>query len=378
MTSPPPQNPWAPGPGAPGPGQPGFGPPPQGQPYGAPQGQQQPWYPPPEPPKQGRGLKWALVAVTLIAAIAIAVAATMYFTRGDSGSNSSSATPTTSGIASANDKGPVTVITEDPSCASWIPVLNGLATAEGNGWDKRDASVPSSAWTPEQRTQYDVVGRAMRSAAEQTVPLAKLTTHRVMRELYEQFIAYSRAYADRVSTYTASDDHLAGVSNGISSAIGSICDAITFQSAQHYGPMVAPAEAPSPVAPVGDFANPRQFLASRNSICEDWESAARQFDADTDDWSRVSADIPANEWNAEQKSLYDSVAPVISKDADTLERLGRRSGNPILHDFSLIAAQYYRAFVRAAPAYTPADNYLYKVGTYTAGAVRAGCQMVGG
>jgi len=41
------------------------------------------------------------------------------------------------------------------------------------------------------------------------VALAKRTPHRVMRELYEQFIAYSRAYADRIPTYTPPDDNFA-------------------------------------------------------------------------------------------------------------------------------------------------------------------------
>ena len=49
---------------------------------------------------------------------------------------------------------------------------------------------------------YESVGKAMRSAADQTVNLVKSTPHRVMRELYEQFIAYARAFADTVPTYT--------------------------------------------------------------------------------------------------------------------------------------------------------------------------------
>ena len=53
-----------------------------------------------------------------------------------------------------------------------------------------------------------LLGNAMRSAADQTVDLVKLTPHRVMRELYEQFIAYARAFADSVPTYTADDDSL--------------------------------------------------------------------------------------------------------------------------------------------------------------------------
>ena len=41
---------------------------------------------------------------------------------------------------------------------------------------------------------YETVGKAMDNAADQTVSLVKATPHRVMRELYEQFIAYARAF----------------------------------------------------------------------------------------------------------------------------------------------------------------------------------------
>ena len=59
----------------------------------------------------------------------------------------------------------------------------------------------------------------MREAADQTVALARLTPHRVMRELYEQAIAYWRAYADAIPTYESVDDHLAGVAVSTSSTI---------------------------------------------------------------------------------------------------------------------------------------------------------------
>ncbi len=45
---------------------------------------------------------------------------------------------------------------------------------------------------------YEAVGKAMRNAADQTVNLVKVTPHRVMRELYEQFIAYARAFTDNI------------------------------------------------------------------------------------------------------------------------------------------------------------------------------------
>jgi hypothetical protein len=62
--------------------------------------------------------------------------------------------------------------------------------------------------------------------------------------------------------------------------------------------------------------------------------------------------------------------------ADQLEELGRRSGNPTLQDFAILAAQYRRAFVVAVPTYTPADNHLANAATYLSTAVLGSCAAV--
>src|SRR5690242_4647748 len=228
-------------------GGPQWGPPPPG---GAPQWgpPQQPWGPPPgaqpptaPPPRGGKG-KWIFGGIALLAVIAVTVAITVLVVGKNSGA---SPTPTTStsaapsDIASANDKGPVAIITEDPTCEPTRPVLDTLASQQhANGWDKRDPSVPGAAWTPDVRAQYEAVGQAMRTSADQMVALVKLTPHRVVRELYEQFIAYSRAYADNISTYTPADDHLAVTSSTAANAIGYICAAVSYGSAAARGPLV--------------------------------------------------------------------------------------------------------------------------------------------
>src|SRR3954469_9913841 len=204
-----------------------WGPPPGGAPQWGPQ---QPWGSPPRPPPRGGGKgKWILGGIAVLAVIAVTVVITVLVVGKDSG-NSKTPSPTNangSDIASANDKGTATIITEDPTCEPTRPILDTLAGQQAKGWDKRDASIPGAAWTPEVRAQYEVVGQAMRSAADQMVPLVKLTPHRVMRELYEQFIAYSRGYADNISTYTPRDDKLAIVSSTAANAIGYICTAIS-------------------------------------------------------------------------------------------------------------------------------------------------------
>src|SRR5258707_9738846 len=166
MSVPPPPNQWGSQPptGGQPTGAPQWGPP-GGQQGGAPQ-----WGPPPGPPPRGGGKgKWIFGGIAVIAVIAVTVVITVLVVGKDSG-NSPNPTPTSgsaSDIASANDKGPATIINADPTCAPSAPTFETLAAQQRNGWDARDPSIPAPAWTPAVRAQYEAVGQAMRSAADQ-------------------------------------------------------------------------------------------------------------------------------------------------------------------------------------------------------------------
>jgi hypothetical protein len=354
---------------------------PHGQSYGPPPpGYQEPWYPPPGPPRRGGGAKWVLLGVAALVIVAVSVAVTVVVLHSNSGGNSKGSTTSTAapGIASANDNGPVTVITEDPSCAPWTPIINTLAASQQNGWDKRDPSIPASAWSPEQRAQSEAVGAAIRHAADQTVALAKLTPHRVMRELYEQTIAYWYAYVDRIPNYAANDNHLVLVTTGATAAIGAICNAITYGSAAARGPLVAAPASPTQTAPpAADLSKPQRFLSASNPICTDWEAEVSEFNAATAEWQKTDSSVPASQWSPEQKALNDAVGPVMSSFADKREQLGRRSSNPTLEDFAVLSAQYVRAYVLAIPTYVVADQYLNQTASYSSGVIRQACQAVG-
>jgi hypothetical protein len=319
-----------------------------------------------------------LAGIALLAVIAVTVVITVMVVGKDSGNSSPKSTdaPTTD-IASANDNGPATIITEDPTCASTTPILTTLADEEKKGWDARDPSIAASAWTPTGRAQYEAVRRAMRSAADQMLPVVKLTPHRVMRELYEQFIAYSRAYAERIPTYTPRDDHLALASGSAANAVGEICSAISYGSASARGPLVPKAKAPSRVAPAGDPANPQRFLPETNPVCADWTEASSQFRTDTAAWADINSDIPASQWTPEQREINDAVAPVMNAFADELQSLGERSGNLTLDDFAVLSAQYRRAYVQSLPSYTASDNYLASAAVMLGGVVEGACLAVG-
>lgn len=166
---------------------------------------------PPPPPKGGGKAKWIFGGLSVVLAIALAVVITVLVVRpdGESRSADGGSGTTDSEFASANDTGPVSIITEDPTCDAWNTVAGRFAqSVDEVGWEDRDPELPATSWTPEQRDMYKSVGEAMTRAADQATNLAMQTTHRVMRELYEQFIAYTRAFVGRIPDYVAKDDDL--------------------------------------------------------------------------------------------------------------------------------------------------------------------------
>lgn len=358
-------------------------PPPQGGPPGqyGPPPQQPPWPPqqwPPGPPpkKRGNGWKWALGAVALVAVIGVTVAVTISVTS-DEGGNDADPSGNTYGLASANDKGPANIITEDPTCAAWAPINDTFAAVQRKGWDNRNPALSAGDWTPEQRTQYAAVGQAARDAADQTVPLVKATPHRIMRELYEQFIAYARAYSDAIPQYSPKDDHLARAFTSMGASLVYVCAAIEYDAAAARDPLVEHPAAPSSVAPLTSPSDPQRFLDQPDPLCEEWEQVVTQFNMDTEDWQALDSGTPATKWDPDQRAVVNAVVPVMKDFSDRIEELGRSSSNPVFQDLAVFSAQYRRAYAAALPTYTPADSYLTSVSRHAASAIYEACKAVG-
>jgi hypothetical protein len=322
-------------------------------------------------------------AVGAVAVLATVVAVVLLFGGGGSGApkggppGDGSSAEAAAGVASVKDTGPVAVITEDPSCAAWTSINNELAHSGEGLWNERDRSVPASAWTPKLRAQFIAAAQSMRGAAAQAVGLVKLTPHRVMRELYQQFIAYARAYAERVPKYTPADNNLAGAANSASSALGAICAAITDGPAAARGPLVPPSAPPSDIAPVGNPVNPQPFLTTANPACGEWKAAVDQFAKDTAAWQALDPNVPSIYWNREQKAVNYAVASPMNSYASKLEQLGRQSDNAVWQDVANLSAQYRRAFVVSLPTYTPTDNHLANAANYASTTILGACAAVG-
>jgi hypothetical protein len=353
-------------------------PPNQGQPYGQqfnpsgynpqqppPPGWQQGSWPqqPGQPPQKGSSLKWLLIAVAVLLVIGISIGATLIFTR--TGGGRGQTTPSSgapSDIASANDTGPVSIITNEPTCQAYMTINNTIADVEANGWGSyRSTLGPDSEWTPDQRSQVQAVAVAMGNAADQVVPLAKQTPHRVVRELYEQFVAYGRAYVASVANYIPRDNGLASANVNAGSTLAGICNAITYGSASR-SLTLEPAPAPTQVASPDDSGNPKQFVTSSNPTCQEWIDREGQFTAATGDWANLDTGIAGSEWTPEQRALQQSAVNLLSDWSRDMKSMAKDSQGPVFEDFALLASLYIDAYVPLGDKYTESDAWL----TYTA------------
>lgn len=322
------------------------------------------------------------VALLVVIGVTAAVTVSVVDNGSEGDSPAVSASPSTSAsahsdIASANDTGPVAVILEDPSCAMQSPVIIAYAKRTKNGWEKRNPELPATEWTPEIRGMHEAAGQAFRDGADQLIPSAKATPHRAMRELYEQFIAYGRAYADSIPSYTPIDNNLAVAAVHAADAIDRICAAIGYGSAPARGPLVPALPTPSEVAQVRDPANAQTLLSDPNRVCPEWISAMEQYNINVDSWNKTSPDIPGFDWSPEQRKINDDVVPAMKLFNTQLSALGRESGNPTLRDFANLAVQYRQAYLAALPTYTPADKYLVSAASRIAGLVDSACRALG-
>jgi hypothetical protein len=198
-----------------------------------------------------------------------------------------------------------------------------------------------------------------------------------VRELYEQFIAYSRKYVERIPNYVEADDLFVRVSISTSTTLSAVCDAITYGSAGARAPLVAEAAPPSTPSAAENPDEAAIFLSSSNPVCPDWLNAVDEFSRDTEAWRSVDPNVPATQLDATQRDIYAAVIPVMGAFATKSQLLGIQSKNPIFSDFATLSAQYRRAYSAALLTYAPADNYLQIAAGSAAGAISGACRAAG-
>jgi hypothetical protein len=139
-------------------------------------------------------------------------------------------------------------------------------------------------------------------------------------------------------------------------------------------------DAPAHPAAPQDLANPQRFLGTTDlTVCGELTSVGRKY-ADNPtvrDWAKSAHSVPASQWDPQQKSLNDAVAPLMLDLADDVWSTVQRSGNPTIQDFGALVAQYQRAFAKALPTYTFLDDEINGVAEYGRYVLRDSCAAIG-
>ncbi|BBY27283.1 hypothetical protein GCM10023114_49640 [Mycolicibacterium sediminis] len=308
------------------------------------------------PSRKRRTALWTLTGLAIVLVIAITAGVTLLLARGNDPQPSNPPLPTD--VASTADAGAVGVVTNDPTCKSLTEISRVLAGVQANGWSaQRKTLGPVNEWTDEQRAFIEPVSTAVENASNQMLGLAGQTPHRVMRELYEQYAAYGRAYVESLPRYVPSDDALAGANVSIGNALVGICTSIDRGSVSRALTLTT-VDSPSAATENASGDDPKMFLTTPGAECGAWTDVNDRFLAGTNAWASLDTDVPAAQWSPEQRSVQLAALPTFATFADDAEAVGRKSGNPVFEDFAVLAAEYARAYVTTGDDYTSADSWL--------------------
>ncbi|WP_158168180.1 hypothetical protein [Mycolicibacterium smegmatis] len=166
------------------------------------------------------------MAVIVVSGVGIAIVM-----KSDSDTDGARNGHTNAEFASAEDVNPANVISEDPTCDAWARAGKAyVAEVERVKWSERDTEIPATEWTSRDRAMYEDVSAALTATSNAADNLKKQTPHRIMRELYGQYIEYARAFVNSVPNYEASDQYLANATSALFSGISAVCSAITYRS----------------------------------------------------------------------------------------------------------------------------------------------------
>ncbi|MEN4400109.1 hypothetical protein ACNQR7_01655 [Mycolicibacterium senegalense] len=332
-------------------------------------------------PDRRRWLTWVLGATSVILAAALVVVASILAGRsgdaaaGDPVQEASSA-GTGARPASAGDVGPASIVVEDPTCPEWTRISAALTEVQHRVmWFDRDGAIPAVEWTPEQAKMYSTVATALGSVAVQARSLSRATPHRVMREAYEQVIAYVQEQINRIPHYQAADISVARATDSLVGAVTSMCAAAMSGSAQARAPLT-PAVSPPTSIKDADEISRRILMADNSSICAEWVPMSANYQSGVAAFNAADWQSPAAEWTYDQHYLTETAVPLINQFADESEQLSRRSNNPAAEDLAVLSAQYLRAYVQALPTYVPADRALADTAAYLTKAVDNACAAV--
>lgn len=214
----------------------------------------------------------------------------------------------------------VSAVLDEPTCGELKRITEkfdsytpGLEFAVG---------VDGADWTAEQRRLMIAEADTKRLAADEAVALIGQTPNPMVRQLYGQYVAHARAFADAVrnSSYEQGDGNHRLATGNVDAAVSAICTTIETGRPDVFASMVAPIHIDTTPPPPVDPINPA-LVITRIANCVDWANPVE---------THYSAD------------LVEKDPAIGSQKADVLLDIGRRSENPLAYYLAAHGALYFR------------------------------------
>lgn len=114
--------------------------------------------------------------------------------------------------------------------------------------------------------------------------------------------------------------------------------------------------------------------AAVDPVCDEWGVLNTEFRDKRAAWVATDANIPASQWNAEQRRITIAVIPVLRDEATELRTLANEASDPALRDLLSLNASYKEAFAERLPNYVPAtDKQVWSAAVDFGNAVNSYC-----
>lgn len=118
------------------------------------------------------------------------------------------------------------------------------------------------------------------------------------------------------------------------------------------------------------------LLREKDSVCDDWHSAADELTARTQVWSEIDNLTPASRWSPEQKRVYADAGDAMTASSDRFESILPKARNVTIQELIAQVIVYLRKYVQEIPEYVESDRSYASIAMNFVNAVTYACSAV--
>ncbi|WP_029110529.1 hypothetical protein [Mycobacterium sp. URHD0025] len=121
-------------------------------------------------------------------------------------------------------------------------------------------------------------------------------------------------------------------------------------------------QSPNSADGASDFASANDTgpanIITEEPTCEAWVKIARDMEAAVPEWNHQDYAVPAAEWTAQQREVFEKESSVLATSIKKVANLAKQTPHRIVRELYGQYSAYAQAVIDAIPTYASADNYI--------------------